>query len=173
MTATTTCACGAPTYVGAQCRRCYMRGSRQRAAGRLAEGLAEGKLRHGTAYAYVHAGCRCDDCKAAKREYAHSRGDNTRPGVQARKNRWDHEHRPLCDCGQPRARSSDRCSDCRRRDERAALNDKRTEIQRLWAQGAAVAAIAAAVGSTPGSVRVATVQMRKDGWDMPYRYRRR
>ena len=48
------------------CRRCREY-QRQRVARSRAERLATGRLSHGTRSAY-DAGCRCDPCKAARRE---------------------------------------------------------------------------------------------------------
>jgi DNA-binding CsgD family transcriptional regulator len=124
---------------------------------------------HGTENGYVYHRCRCEECRRARRENVRRRADSKRPGVQAYKNRWNREHRPLCDCGAPRTREAEHCRDCRRRAERTAVDDKRTQIQRLWCQGATLREIAAALGTTANSIGTQMTRMRAEGWDLPYR----
>jgi hypothetical protein len=51
----------------------------------------------------------------------------------------------------------------------AESGTKKLRIWVLWHGGATVAEIADELGTTPGTVGVAMVRMRKEGWPLPYR----
>lgn len=52
----------------------------------------------------------------------------------------------------------------------ATANVRWSLIAGMWADGWAAREIAAAIGTTLGSLRVMIHRMRRDGWDVPYRY---
>lgn len=54
-----------------------------------------------------------------------------------------------------------------------ATLQRRTVIQRLWADGYSIRGIAEVVGRSPNAVQVEIHRMRAAGLDVPYRYRRR
>jgi transposase len=62
------------------------------------------------------------------------------------------------------------CGHCRAHDRRL---ERRRTIQRLWAEGATLKAIAGQLGSTAASVAVEMTYMRRDGWDVPLRHKPR
>jgi hypothetical protein len=72
---------------------------------------------------------------------------------------------PCADCGQPVWRTATLCGECYRR----RRNARRREIQQRWLAGESLKEIAAALGTTPASVRVTLVKMRERGWEMPHR----
>ena len=81
------------------------------------------------------------------------------------KRKWDSEHRykPCPRCGAPRSRDKQMCLRCRTAERRRL----QPLIERLWAEGQTIREIRAATGVsafTPGPYR-------KDGWNLPYRYR--
>lgn len=90
---------------------------------------------------------------------------------RAAKQAWQREHyvHPCVECGKSTHRGTPRCVDCYHAAKRAALNEKRAEIQRLWRDGLTHGEIAAALGTTKGTIVRQTVRMRKDGWDLPRR----
>jgi hypothetical protein len=61
------------------------------------------------------------------------------------------------------------CRACYREAEAERRDARRQRIAALWHEGKTLVGIAAALGTTPGAVKVAMVNMRKDGWDLPYR----
>ena len=87
------------------------------------------------------------------------------------KRRWDNENgRDRCACG---AMSwGTRCRRCADRERREGRLAKRREIQRRWLAGEPVAAIAAALRTSPGAIGVEMARMRAEGWELPHRRRR-
>lgn len=59
------------------------------------------------------------------------------------------------------------CASCRK----AAVLERRAEIQRRWAAGESIRSIAEALGSTDKHVGVEMSRIRATGHDLPYRYR--
>jgi transposase len=81
-----------------------------------------------------------------------------------------HMHAPCPLCGGPMSRNKaagDRCAKCREIAEHA----RRSCIQDMWLDGHTMSEIADALGTTLESLGVTMVRMRKQGWDLPYRYR--
>lgn len=90
---------------------------------------------------------------------------------------WAHEHdRETCpNCGGRMGVGSKRkhtrlCESCRRSAERTRVHKRRERIQALWNDGRAIREVAAVLDSTPGSIQVELVRMRKEGWYVPCRY---
>lgn len=51
--------------------------------------------------------------------------------------------------------------------------ERRQKIAAAWSAGRTIYEIAAELGSTTGAIGTAMVLMRKDGWDLPYRVKRK
>lgn len=91
-----------------------------------------------------------------------------------RKRAWERSHEPparCVDCASPLAIGSahkgfKRCVECAKKHRRV----QRVEIERMWNEGRAIAEIASALGRSVNSTNVTIVLMRREGWDMPYRY---
>lgn len=78
-----------------------------------------------------------------------------------------HKHRPCPNCGGPMKRhGANQCRECRAATEITCYS----LIEGMWADGWALREIAAALGRTENSVHVTFHRMRRDGWDLPYRY---
>lgn len=103
----------------------------------------------------------------------HGRKSDRRVGARAeQKRRWDREQRhPCSECGEPAWGVTGRCQGCHRRHLGQQRTNRRTEIQRLWAEGRKLREIAAAMDSTQGAIGVEITKMRADGWDLPHRIR--
>lgn len=79
----------------------------------------------------------------------------------------DNAHVPCPICGGPMARATrGRCSVCRANAEHA----RKSCIQDMWHEGRTLAEIAAALDTTVDSLGVTMVRMRRQGWELPYRY---
>ena len=104
-----------------------------------------------------------------ERTKEYNRAENAGSQRQAEKNAWDRAHTLPCACGQQRCRHSTQCLDCHRRDERGRVDARRSEIQKLWSEGASLNEIAAALNTTRASVGVECHRMRAAGWELPYR----
>jgi predicted transcriptional regulator len=99
-----------------------------------------------------------------------SRIDNARRRQQKRE--WEREHyRGECEvCGARTGKRS--CTRCPKHSlAREAHRQRREEIQRRWLAGESLNEIAAALGTTKNSAQVTVHRMRREGWDMPYRYK--
>lgn len=122
---------------------------------------------HGTVSGYNHYACRCDECRAAKAAWQRANGGNRRVGARAEvKRRWDREHRPLCECGQPMGRGAERCCDCQRADKAAY----RRLVEDMWAEGMTARQIAGALGWKCANPNQYIVVLRnRQGYNLPHR----
>lgn len=75
-------------------------------------------------------------------------------------------HRPCPNCGGPMRRQNSQCSEC----YGATVIVRRSIIQGAWLDGWMLSEIAAIIGTTARSLAVTMVRMRRDGWELPYRY---
>lgn len=137
------------------------------AAQRLrAEGLTHGEIgeRFGVANQTVHAWL--SDPDGAKQ--------------RARKD----SYRGTCiDCGAPTngsagpSKAPQRCQSCNGKVTgaaatargRAKAEPRRQRIVAMWHEGCTLREIADALGTTPESIGVTVVKLRREGWDLPYR----
>ena len=123
-------------------------------------------MNHGRNSTYKH-GCRCEACRKAHNDHQRVSGANLRIGARGEQKRaWDRDNRPLCECGQPMARGSDRCNECRREDGAAY----RRLVEDMWAEGMTAREIADALGwrtKHPGQVMVTLRRSR--GYNLPHR----
>jgi DNA-binding CsgD family transcriptional regulator len=62
------------------------------------------------------------------------------------------------------------CAECERRDKRVVLEAKRARIAQLWADGAPMNEIAAAIGTNRNTLGTQMSRMRAAGWELPYRH---
>jgi hypothetical protein len=85
------------------------------------------------------------------------------------KRRWDEAARHRCACGALIWAKDDRCRTCYDAERRAARDLRRAMIADLWGRGATRRTIAAAIGTTPGTIGVEVIRMRHDGWDLAKR----
>jgi hypothetical protein len=88
------------------------------------------------------------------------------------KRRWDRDAYHPCsgNCGNLVGHNRTRCRDCWAAAEREQRDARRREIKRRWEAGESLRETAAALDSTPKGIGIAISQMRKDGWDVPYRH---
>ncbi len=94
----------------------------------------------------------------------------------ARKRRWENEHdRKRCPCGALRSPCAHRkrpdglCRACRDEVRLVGQAMRRERIAEMHAAGSPLVTIAAFAGVTRGALGVEIAQMRRDGWDVPYR----
>jgi DNA-binding NarL/FixJ family response regulator len=96
-----------------------------------------------------------------------------------RKRACESAHRATCiDCGTALTTGSAwrghvRCRSCHVAHVNEQTVARRLEIQRLWHEGLRAREIAAAMGSTTGSIGVEIRRMRIAGWDLPFRRQQR
>lgn len=84
------------------------------------------------------------------------------------KRRYEQLKTPCADCGHlHNGRRGDLCWDC----YTAPVREKRAKIVALWALGFTIKEIAAEIGTTVNSTGVQIVIMRREGYDLPYRYK--
>lgn len=91
-------------------------------------------------------------------------------GRNEQKRKWDRDHyRGRCEtCGAWTSRREyKRCP--LHADVAIAAEERREEIVDRWAAGETMLEIAAALGTTKGSLSVDITRMRKAGYDLPYR----
>lgn len=69
-------------------------------------------------------------------------------------------------------RTEKNCKKCQVTNENAQTKARYEAIQRLWSAGWSLKEIASKLDSTVASISVSMVRMRKEGWNLPYRYRR-
>lgn len=127
------------------------------------------EIPHGTVSGYNYHRCRCDECRRAKREYA--RGYDVRVdqrGEQKRRADANLKH-PCESCGTLCSRRARVCRLCEQAARRAAMDERRREIQRRWLAGESLRQIGATLDSTPGSIATDLVRMRRAGWNVPQR----
>lgn len=74
---------------------------------------------------------------------------------------------PCAGCGRPVSRCAERCRPC----FIEHVQEDRRRIVEMWAAGASMREIAAAIGTSKVSLGTTMAEMRRDGWDLPYRYR--
>jgi hypothetical protein len=79
---------------------------------------------------------------------------------------WDR-----CSCGNPKQGGSVACKACFNAWKRERRDLRRVSIAHLYGRGFSFREIAVEVGTTIGTVKNALNRMRKDGWDIPHRYR--
>lgn len=122
-------------------------------------------------YSRVH---RAENPTYAENSRIYSRAWKARNRERTRE--YDHQyaatHRGVCSqCDGPMDRKRDGgiCSSCRAEGARV----RRQTLQTMWNSGAPLAEIAAALATTVNVVGTEMAHMRADGWDLPYRYRRR
>lgn len=87
---------------------------------------------------------------------------------RARDRQYSRDIRDPCPhCGQLKGRDQSQCLGCCETTIRA----RRSLIEGMWADGWTMREIAGALGTTRDSLSVTMVRMRRDGWDLPHRYR--
>lgn len=104
-----------------------------------------------------------------ERSRAHRRKQEHSPARKEYKRNWQQRTKGACEiCGAPTWRKALRCVE--HRPQAFAAKARRAEIARRWRAGESMIEIADAMGTTVNALGVTIVQMRKRGWDIPYRY---
>lgn len=96
----------------------------------------------------------------------------------ARKRAWDQaKDRRSCPCGNLRAPGQQRkhpdglCMYCRLEVKAVEAAIRRERIVEFWAEGLSRQQIADRLGTSDNAIGKTMAEMRREGWDLPYRYR--
>lgn len=130
--------------------------------------------RHGTVNGYNHDGCRCDACREAKNQYVRDRGFNRSDSKKERNRRWEQAHQGVCPgCGCGTYYKAIRCQACEINRLHQQSGSRRRQIAEMWAAGSTLREIAESLGSSANSVGTEMVRMRKAGYELTWRRRRK